>query len=294
MIVVTTPTGNIGAKVVQGLLDRSAPVRVIVRDAARLPPEVRSRVEIVEGSHGDADGVRRAFAGAETVFWLVPPDYRTDNVIASYVDFTKPAAEAMVSEGVKRVVAVSVLGRDQALAENAGLVTASLGMRELIAGTGVDLRSLALPNFVDNMLTQVGALKGQGAFYDMMPADLAQPTCTTNDIAAAAVRLLLDDSWTGQDDVPVLGPEDLSANAVAAILSEVLGRPIHYQQVPAKAYKANLMSYGMSDAMAQGVVDMRLAKAKGLDNLTPRTAETASPTSFRQWAEQVLKPALQA
>lgn len=38
-------------------------------------------------------------------------------------------------------------GRSWALADNAGLVTASLAMRDLIAKTSVDCRALALPSF---------------------------------------------------------------------------------------------------------------------------------------------------
>ena len=47
----------------------------------------------------------------------------------------------------------------------------------------------------------------------------------------------------------------------------------------------------MSEAMAQGMVDMMLAKNDGLDNAEPRTPESTTPTSFRQWCEEVLKPA---
>jgi uncharacterized protein YbjT (DUF2867 family) len=53
MIVVTTPTGNIGQQILCGILDSGEPVRAIVRDAARLPSRVRKHVEVVEGSHGD-------------------------------------------------------------------------------------------------------------------------------------------------------------------------------------------------------------------------------------------------
>lgn len=294
MIVVTTPTGNIGAEVLQGLLDRDAPVRVIVRDPSRLPSHVQGRVDVVQGSHGDRDVVARAFAGATSVFWLVPPDFRTHSVEASYVDFTRPAAEAFISHGVERVVAVSVLGRGSPLAANAGLLTASLGMRDLIAKTGVGLRALALPSFMNNLLSQVGAIKGQGTFYDVLSPDRKFPTVATRDIADAAVELLLDDSWTGQGDVPVLGPEDLSCNDMAQILSEVLERPIRYQQIPGEAFKAGLVGNGLSEAMAQGVLDMRRAKDAGMDNLEPRTPQSTTPTSFRQWCEEVLRPAVLA
>ena len=46
------------------------------------------------------------------------------------------------------------------------------------------------------------------------------------DVAAVAARLLLDPSWRGQEDVPVLGPEDLSFNDMAQIMSEVRGKPV--------------------------------------------------------------------
>ena len=81
---------------------------------------------------------------------------------------------------------------------------------------------------------------------------------------------------------------------MAQIKSEVLGKPVRYQQIPAEALKNRLTGAGMSEAMAQGTVDMMVAKDQGLDNAEPRTPQSATPTSFRQWCEEVLKPALQA
>ena len=57
---------------------------------------------------------------------------------------------------------------------------------------------------------------------------------------------------------------------------------------------ASLTGRGMSEAMAQGTVDMLVAKNQGLDNAEPRTPRSATPTSFRQWCEEVLKPAVLA
>jgi hypothetical protein len=44
--------------------------------------------------------------------------------------------------------------------------------------------------------------------------------------------------------------------------------------------------------MAQAWPDMMLAKDKGLDNGEPRIPESSSPTTFRLWCEEVLKPAV--
>jgi uncharacterized protein YbjT (DUF2867 family) len=65
MIVITTPTGQIGRQVLGSLLDSGEQLRVIARDPSQFPADVREDLDIVEGSHGDAAVVDKAFAGAE-------------------------------------------------------------------------------------------------------------------------------------------------------------------------------------------------------------------------------------
>lgn len=112
------------------------------------------------------------------------------------------------------------------------------------------------------------------------------------DIAAAATRLLLDRSWIGQGGVPVLEPEDLSYNDMADIMSEVLARPVRFQELSAADFKSNMLLSGASEAFAQDLVDMRQAISSGLYSAVPRTAEGSTPTTFRSWCEDVLKPAV--
>jgi uncharacterized protein YbjT (DUF2867 family) len=292
MIVVTTPTGQIGHQVLDNLLGSDEPLRVIARDPSRLPAHTRDRVEVVQGSHGDREVVSKALAGADAVFWLVPPDFRAESIEAVYVDFTRPASEAFKSQGIERVVGVSALGRGTPWAASAGMVSASLAMDDLIASTGVGYRALTMPSFMDNVIRQVDAIKKQGIFFSPIAAGRKLPTCATCDIAAVAAKLLLDDSWSGQGSVPVLGPDDLSHDDMAQIMSEVLGTPVRFQQITREAYKAGLTEHGMSEAMAQAMLDMMVAKDNGIDNAEPRTPESATPTSFRQWCEDVLRPAV--
>ena len=143
-----------------------------------------------------------------------------------------------------------------------------------------------------NLLNQVGAIQEQCRFFMMIDPDLKAPTAATRDIAATAERLLLDDSWHGSGQVPCLGPEDLSPNEMARIISEVLGTEVGYQQISGAAFTARLTGFGMTEAMAQGMADMFDAKNQGLDNAEPRTPESTTPTTFRQWCEDVLKPAV--
>jgi uncharacterized protein YbjT (DUF2867 family) len=294
MIVITTPTGQIGSQVLGNLLDSGEDLRVIVRDPAQLPADVRDSLDIVEGSHGDAAVVDKAFSGADAVFWLAPPDPHAPSVEAAFVGFTRPAAEAFTRHDVGRVLAVSALGRGTPWAGRAGYVTGSLAMDDLIASTGVAFRALCNPSFMDNMIRQAASIRDQGLFFSPIAGDRKLPTIATRDIAAVAARLLLDPSWSGAGEVPLLGAEDLSFNDMAEIMSEVLGKEVRFQRTTFEAYKDRFVSFGMSDAMAQGYADMAWAKNEGLDNGVQRTPENSTPTSFRPWADEALKSAVAA
>jgi uncharacterized protein YbjT (DUF2867 family) len=290
MIVVTTPTGQIGSQVVKDLLQAGEAVRVIARNPAKLAQEIRGRVEVVEGSHDDAAVVGKACEGAESYFLLVPPSFTTTDGAAYYRRFTAPLIAAIKHGAVKRVVAVSAAGRGVPL--RAGVVSDSLAKDEEIEATGVDFRALWCPGFYENMLRQVEAIKHQGKFFYPGIPDLKTRHAATRDIAAMGAKLLVDRSWTGQGGVGVFGPEDLSLNDLAQIMTDVLGTPVRFQPVAYEGYQKQLVQYGASEEFAASLVEMHEAKDKGLDNAEPRTPENTTPTSFRRWCEEVLKPAV--
>lgn len=292
MIVVTAPTGVIGRQVLARVLGGPEPIRVIARDPARLPARVRDQVEVVPGSHGDPAVVDRAFAAADAVFWLVPVAPGASGPDAAFLDFTRPACAALTRHGVGHVVGISAIGRGFRGA--AGYVTASLATDDLIAGTGVAYRALTMPAFMENLFLHATAIREQGVFGSPVAPDLKLPTVATRDVAAVAGRLLLDRTWTGHADVPLLGPEDLSFDEIAGILADVLGRPVRYRQIPPEAFRAALVGAGMSDGMARGMVEMLTAKNAGLDTVERRTPRSRTPTSFRTWCEEVFAPGFSA
>jgi hypothetical protein len=69
---------------------------------------------------------------------------------------------------------------------------------------------------------------------------------------------------------------------------------VRFQQIAGDAFKARLMQRGMSEAMAQANEDMWTAYGEGLDTAERRTPQATTPTSFRQWCEEELKPRVAA
>lgn len=291
MIVVTTPTGHIGSQLVPLLLAKGAPVRVIARDPAKLAANVRAQAQVVQGSSDDEKVLTHALEGAESLFLVVPPSFTVTDDNEYYVRFARTTAAAVKAQKVKRVVTVSGVGRRSPM--KAGPVSASFAKDAEIERSGVDFRALWCPSFMENMMNNIGTLKAQGAFYGCLGAAAKAPWVATRDIAASAAHLLLDRSWTGQGGVAVLGPEDLSQDDMAAIMSETLGKPIRYQQVPPAALESDLLKYGASPAFARSLVEMLVAKDKGLDLAEARTAANTTPTTFRTWCTEVLRPAMQ-
>ncbi|QJT05630.1 NAD(P)H-binding protein [Streptomyces asoensis] len=294
MIVITTPTGQIGREVLARLLDAghgATPVRVIVRDPARLSPQTRERVEVVQGSHADPAVLKEACEGADRVFWLVPPTPGADSVEGHFRAFTDPLCEVIGGQGVERVVAVSTLGRG--IAENAGPISASLAMDEAIAATGVHYRALCPPLLMENLLRQTASIRAEGVWSEALAQDRVVRTCAVRDVAAEAARLLLDDSWTGYADVPLVGPDDLTPEGMARVVSEVLDRPVRVRQITVAEQKARLTGFGATEAWAQGVADMMDAQnTQGFYGAAQPTTPDTAPTSFRRWCEEVLKPAV--
>ncbi|MFF5157953.1 NAD(P)H-binding protein [Streptomyces sp. NPDC000348] len=293
MIVITTPTGDIGRQVVDRLLDAGEAVRVIARDPSRLPMHVRARAEVAQGSHGDADTIAKAIEGADRMFWLVPPaGFRTTHRAKEYyLEFTRSAAQEAANRGI-RVVGVTTLGHGYQ--GEAGLLSAALAMDELIKDTGVHYRALALPFFMENLLRQAPVMTEQGTFVMANEAGRPLPTVATRDVAAAATELLLDTSWSGQARVPLAGPDDLTPNAMAEVISDILGRTVRYRQVPLADFLDAMVQRGMSPVLAQDMADMVEAQNNGIYDAEPRDPRSTTATGFRQWCQDSLKPAAQS
>ncbi len=288
MIVITTPTGDIGARVLAHVLDAGTDVRVIARDPSKLPDDLAGHVEVIEGSHADPDVIGRALSGAESVFWLPPGGPASPSAEAAYVDFSRPFCGALPSSSVTHVVGVSALGRGWP--KPAGHVTASLRMDDMIGDTGVNYRALACGSLMGNIARQAGPIGGEGVFFEPSPGDLKLPHVAGADVAAEAARLLLAPDWRGVAEVPLFGPEDLTFEEMAAIMSAVLGRPVRFQEIPMEGFADAIRSKGASEGMVHAYVEMLTAKNEGMDTRARPGEPGATPTTFRQWCEDELRP----
>ncbi|KAL1970965.1 hypothetical protein VTN77DRAFT_2799 [Rasamsonia byssochlamydoides] len=111
------------------------------------------------------------------------------------------------------------------------------------------------------------------------------PFVSADDIAAVAYRALVDEKSHDTDHV-VLGPELLSYDDVAAILSDVLGRKTTHVHLPEDQLAARLVSRLPEDHAAM-LAAMDTAIAHGAENRLNDTVEKVTgraPRRFRDFA----------
>jgi uncharacterized protein YbjT (DUF2867 family) len=288
-ILITTPTGNIGKRIVRELLAPEFSVRVITRDPARLPAEVRAQVEVVRGSMDDVAAMQRALDGVEAMFFCVPTEsIHETNVQAHYERFALVAAQAIRATGTPRVVTISAVGKNQA--RQAGPISALHAMEDILNESGAAIRHLRCGAFMENFLWQTAAMIDRGVLSYPLPGHIAIPLVAATDVADVALRWLVRRDWSGVAGVAVPGPEALSYNQAAAILERVLERPVRYQELAANAYVQSLVSHGASTEYAQSMIAMFAELAQGIARAEPHTFDTTTSTKLSDWARTELLP----
>lgn len=280
-IVVTTPTGNVGSSVVEELLAAGAPVRAALRPGQRVTVPTGTASELVEEvrfDFTDATTWRPAFEGATTLFLVRPP--ALSNVKRDLL----PSVAAARDAGIRHVVFLSLQGAEknsfvphhdvEAWLKESGMswtfVRASFFMQNMSTTHVADIR--------DRDEIAVPAGRGRTAFVD------------AKDVAAvAAVALREPENHRNVSWTPT-GPEALTYEEVAVILSDVLGRPIRYTKPGLTRYVAHARrDLGMAWAFAfvTGAIytAARLGQADGLTD-DVRRVTGRDPIPLRDFAER--------
>ena len=148
-IVVTTPTGKVASKVVRVLLQAGMRPTLFLRDAGRVDPEVRDRVDVVEGDQLDADDVVRATEGADALYWVDPPT-GADDPIAAYARLGENAAYAVAENTIPRTVFQSSVGAERR--GGAGEIDGLAATEQALDGTGASVLHLRCGYFFTNLL----------------------------------------------------------------------------------------------------------------------------------------------
>jgi uncharacterized protein YbjT (DUF2867 family) len=279
-IVLTTPTGHVGSRVLSLLLQAGVRPRLLVRDPARLDPAARELSEVRRGDLTDAGFVREATAGARTVFWVDPTPHTAARPVAESERGGRLLADAVRHNEVARVVLLSSVGAE--LRHGAGHIDGLARIEEALDATGADVLHLRCGYFFTNLLLDLDGL-ARGMLTTSADPDAPMPWVDPRDIGDVVAARLLHDGWRGRVVQGVHGPRDLSWRQVAEILTGVLGRPVALNVVGDDDIRAALRAAGLPPGAVEGIVGMT-AGTRGLVPEQPRDLLTTTPTTLRSWA----------
>lgn len=266
-ILVTGATGRVGRNVVEQLTKRGANVRVLTRDPAKA--NINGNVEVVKGDLLDLDALRSAFIGVRTLFLLnaVTGDEFTQALITLNV-----ARES----GVERVVYLSVFDADRAV--NVPHFAVKYGAERMLEAMGFSATILRPTYFIDNEVMIRDVILNHG-IYPMPIGAKGVAMVDARDIAeVAAIELIRRDTAPGKlpiEIINIVGPDTLTGADLAAIWTEVLGRPIAYGGDEPSGFETNMgtlmpkwMAYEMRLMAERYVSDGMIPEAGDVERLT--------------------------
>ena len=283
-ILVTGATGRVGRQVVQQLVKRGADVRVLVRDTSKA--SFPAGVEVVQGDLLDIDALRTALSGVNTLFLL--------NAVAAD-EFTQALITLNIAResGVERVVYLSVIHSD--LFVNVPHFAVKSGAERMIERMGFGATILRPTYFIDNELMIKDVIFNHGV-YPMPIGSKGVAMVDVSDIAeVAAIELIRRAQASAKlpsETINLVGPDTLTGSDVAAIWSDVLGRPIAYGGDDPTAFEQNLatflpkwMAYEMRLMAERYVSDGMIPEAGDVERLTKILGRPLH--SYRNFATEI-------
>ncbi len=260
MFVVLGVTGNTGSAVVETLLSKKQPVRVIVRSADKGAGWKAKGADVAVASLDDVSALTKAFEGAKGLYLLVTPNYGAEAWLADQRQRMDRAAEAVQKSGVDHVVFLSSVGGH--LHGGTGPIRAA-SYGEYALGCHAKRLTILRPcYFMDNWAPVIGVAKAQGVLPTFIAPQAKIPMISTKDIGRIGAEQLMTGGY-GKQIVEMAGPEEYSPDQAAAALSLILGKTVTAQHAPLPAVVPTFKSFGFSDEAARLFEEMYTAFSNG-------------------------------
>lgn len=233
-ILVTGATGAVGSQIVHRLVEEGASVRAIARspEKANLP----ASVDVRKGDMTDIASMRAALEGVDTLFLL-------NAVVADEVTQAILTLSLARDAGIQRIVYFSVFNSDRFT--DVPHFTGKYTVERMIEEFDLPATILRPSYFIQNDASMKEVIAGKSV-YPMPLGSVGVSMADTRDIAEIAAISLLQRERSAtplpREVIDVVGPQPMTGSALAAIWSEVLGKPVNYGGDDLDAFEAQMAS----------------------------------------------------
>jgi uncharacterized protein YbjT (DUF2867 family) len=279
-ILITGATGTVGSEVVKQLSAKGE--NIIVKAAARSATdntfENLNRVQVVQLDYDKPDSLAVALKGVDKLFLLTPFQ-------SNMVDLTSNLVSEAKKAEVKYIAKQSVMGADA----EPGITPGRLHRQaeKIIEESGIPFTFLRPNFFMQNFVNYYSNLiRSQGAFY--IPAGDAKVSFVdVRDIAAVAVKSLINDNQQKGRTYNITGGEALSYGQAAEILSKAVGKKINYVNVTDQDARNGMKDMSMDEWTIKSMIELfEITRAGYVSEISPIVEQVTGnkPITFSQFA----------
>jgi len=280
-ILITGATGTVGSEVVKQLSAKGE--NIIVKAAARSATdntfENLNRVQVVQLDYDKPDSLAVALKGVDKLFLLTPFQ-------SNMVDLTSNLVSEAKKAKVKYIAKQSVMGADA----EPGITPGRLHRQaeKIIEESGIPFTFLRPNFFMQNFVNYYSNLiRSQGAFYT--PAGDAKVSFVdVRDIAAVAVKSLINDNQQKGSAYNITGGEALSYGQAAEILSKAVGKKINYVNVTDQDARKGMKDMSMDEWTIKSMIELfEITRAGYVSEISPIVEQVTGnkPITFSQFAK---------
>lgn len=279
-ILVTGATGTVGREIIKQLsivdgVRVRAGVHSLIKgeNLKRLPD-----VEVVEMEFTKPDALHAAFTHVDKMFLITP---LTDK----QVDMAKTLVDEAKKAGVKHIVNLSALGAEDELGVQ--LSRWHRQIEQYIADSGIPFTFLRPSSFMQNFVKYSSkGIKEKNTIY-MPTGDGKVGYIDSRDIASVGVEILKGSGHEGMV-YDLTGPEALSMQEVATIISEETGKPIRFVDVPEEAARDAMQQEGLPEWMIDAMLELHGSYKEGQGSYVTNGVEELTgrrPHTFRRFVQ---------
>jgi NAD(P)H dehydrogenase (quinone) len=245
-LIITGASGSLGRLATRRLLERvpASEVILVTRKPQELAALARRGVTVRFGDFDQPESLRAAFAGGERMLLIstLSVGRRSEQHIR--------ALRAAIAAGVRYIAYTSSGGMD---ARNpADVIRDHLPTELALRDSGSAFTILRDSLYIEAALYQIAPRALAIGKWISSTGEGRVPFVAKQDCAACAVEVLTDEAHEGKT-YEITGPQLLSYREVAAIASEVDGRPVEYTPVSDAEMTAMLAAAGVPMDYTEGM-----------------------------------------
>ena len=226
VVLVTGATGTQGGAVARELLERGFAVRALTRSPDKPAAQALAGqgAEVVAGNYDDADSINAALDGVHGLFLLT--DW-WEHGVAREVEHGKRLVDAAVEAQVQHVVFTSVANADRGT--GVPHFDSKYEIEQYLRHSGLGYTIIRPVSFMDNWLRRRAEFEAGAISEPYDPATKHQWIAASDIGFFAGEAFSKPDEWLGRA-VDIAG-DQMSYAELAALLSDILQRPVAYERL---------------------------------------------------------------